>query len=340
MKQIRNKTLAAILAAVLTLSMVFAMSGCGNNSDNSKPTNTEVSQTIEASEKETESVFTVTEYPLKRNNIDLHLDCTSLDGAKPQKNILLTHGVTYSSHEFDIDYKDYSLVRFLAKEGYAVWKLDIAGFGQSGKVEDGFTPDSDYAAEDIDAAVELIVEKSGQETIDIPGWSWGTVTASRYAAKHSEHLNRLVLYAPILGGLGVYEVTEDFHHNTWEHAADDFQKNENGSFDYTITEREMIEMFCSSCWHYDGEQSPNGGRRDICVDKNEKLIDLSKITVPTLMICGGSDPYLNYDFVNSSLNELPEGSQLEVIDGGAHVIMYEKPYYREFQNKLIAFLNQ
>ena len=42
MKQIRNKTLAAILAAVLTLSMVFAMSGCGNNSDNSKPTNTEV----------------------------------------------------------------------------------------------------------------------------------------------------------------------------------------------------------------------------------------------------------------------------------------------------------
>ena len=58
------------------------------------------------------------------------------------------------------------------------------------------------------------------------------------------------------------------------------------------------------------------------------------------MICGGSVPYFNYDLVNSSLDELPEGSRLEVIDGGAHVIMYEKPYYKEFQRKLIAFLEQ
>ena len=43
----------------------------------------------------------------------------------------MIHGVTYSSHEFDINYKDYSLVRFLTGEGYAVWRLDIAGFGQS-----------------------------------------------------------------------------------------------------------------------------------------------------------------------------------------------------------------
>ena len=332
MKQIWKSTLAVVLAAVLTAGMVFTMSGCDSHTDSTQPT--------EATAEEAADAFTVTAYPLTRNNVDLHLDCTTLDGAEPQKNILLTHGVTYSSHEFDIDYKDYSLARFLAKQGYAVWKLDIAGFGQSGAVEDGFLPDSDYAAEDIGAAVELIVEKSGQDKIDLLGWSWGTVTASRYAAKHTDHLNRLVLYAPILSGIGSYEVNEDFHHNTWEHAADDFQRNKDGSFDYAITEREMIEMFCSSCWHYDGEQSPNGGRRDICVDTAEKLIDLSKITVPTLVICGGSDPYLNYDLVNASLDELPEGSRLEVIDGGAHVIMYEKPYYKEFQSKLIAFLDQ
>lgn len=147
-----------------------------------------------------------------------------------------------------------------------------------------------------------------------------------------------MLYAPILSGIGEYEVTEDFHHNTWEHAADDFQYASEGVFDYSITEPEMIEMFCSSCWHYDGEQSPNGGRRDICVDKSEKLIDLSKITVPTLVICGSNDPYLNYDLVNASLDSLPDGSKLEIINGGAHVIMYEKLYYREFQSELIGFL--
>lgn len=74
------------------------------------------------------------------------------------------------------------------------------------------------------------------------------------------------------------------------------------------------------------------------VDKSEKLIDLSKITVPTLVICGSNDPYLNFELVNNSIKALPEGSELEIIEGGAHVIMYEKPYYKEFQNKLSEFL--
>lgn len=333
MKQAFKKILSVALAVVIAAGIALTLNGCGSsNSANAKPT--------EAISAEAENTYTVTDYPLNRNGIELHLDRTTLNGKKPLKNILLTHGVTYSSHEFDIDYKDYSLVRFLARKGYAVWKLDIAGFGQSGEVKDGFMPDSDYAAEDINAAVELVVKKSGQEKIDLLGWSWGTVTASRYAIKYKEHLDRLILYAPILSGIGEYEVNEDFHHNTWEHAADDFQHDSAGNYDHSITEPEMIEMFCSSCWRYDGEQSPNGGRRDICVDRSNKLIDLKRITVPTLVICGDNDPYLNYDLVNASLDDLPQGSQLEVIKGGAHVIMYEKPYYHEFQDKLIGFLEK
>lgn len=139
--------------------------------------------------------------------------------------------------------------------------------------------------------------------------------------------------------IGISKQNEN-HHNDWEHAADDFQRSADGGFDYSITEPEMIEIFCSSCWHYDKESSPNGGRRDICVEKTEKLIDLAKITVPTLVICGSNDPYLNFDLVNPSVGELPDGSELKIIDGGAHVIMYEKPYYKDFQNKLAEFLSR
>ena len=333
------KLILKAAAVVLALMMITSLAACGESGDTEASEN-RTETTAQTASVENETEYTYEEYPLSRNDIDLHLDCVTVRDSSPEKIILLTHGVTYSSHEFDVDYKDYSLVRFLAREGYAVWRLDIAGFGQSGEVKDGFMPDSDYAAEDIHAAVEKIVSQSGQDKIDVLGWSWGTVTASRFAIEHPEHINKLVLYAPILSGLGEMEVSEDFHHNTWEHAADDFQRDNSGGFDDTITEPEMIEMFCSSCWHYDGEQSPNGGRRDICIAQSEKLIDLSKITVPTLVICGGSDPYLNYDLVNTSLDSLPDGSALEVIEGGAHVIMYEKPYYHEFQDKLIAFLNK
>ncbi|MCR5789132.1 MAG: alpha/beta hydrolase [Lachnospiraceae bacterium] len=277
-------------------------------------------------------------FPLERNGIELHLDRIRMEDAEPDRNILLIHGVTYSSHEFDVDYEDYSLVRALAREGYGVWRLDIAGFGSSEAVPDGFLPDSDYAAEDINAAVDKITEVTGQDKIDILGWSWGTVTVSRFAVNHHEHINRIVLYAPILCGLGEYEVTEPFHHNTWEHAADDFQKDENGEIDYSVVDPVIVQMFCSNCWHYDGESSPNGGRRDLCVDGSELLIDLDQITVPTLVICGDSDPYLDYDRVKGSTEHLPEGSKLEIIEGGSHVAYIEKPCYHLFQEKLIDFL--
>ena len=151
-------------------------------------------------------------------------------------------------------------------------------------------------------------------------------------------MNKLVLYAPILCGIGEYAVEEPFHHNTWEHAADDFQRADDGSFDASITDPVVIEMWCSSCWHYDGEHSPNGGRKDACVSAEEKLIDLTQIKVPTLIICGSKDPYLNYDLVNKALEDLPEDSALEIIDGGSHAVLVEKPYYHDFQDRLIRYL--
>ena len=319
-----KKRTAVVLAVMLILSLAACASG------------EEPQKQISAAEQSVS--YSYTEYPLERNGMDLHLDCMSVTGTNPDRSVLLIHGVTYSSHEFDIDYEDYSLVRFLAREGYAVWRLDIAGFGQSEEVEDGFLPDSDYAAEDIHAAVDKICEVSGQDKIDLLGWSWGTVTASRFVANHPEHINRLVLYAPILSGLGEVDVTEPFHHNTWEHAADDFQKNEDGTFDDSIADPVVIEMLCSSSWHYDKESSPNGGRRDICVDQAKTLIDLKKITVPTLVICGDKDPYLDYERINTALDDLPDGSALEVIEGASHVAYLEKPYYHDFQDRLIRFL--
>ena len=230
--------------------------------------------------------------------------------------------------------------RRLVRGGYDVWRLDIAGFGQSGSVPDGFLPDSDYAAEDIHAAVERIIEETGLDKIDVFGWSWGTVTVGRFAAAYPEHVNRLVLYAPILCGIGEYEVTEPFHHNTREHAADDFQRTADGIFDDEMAEPVVRELWCSACWHYDGESSPSGGRRDICVDSSVKLIDLSAIHMPTLVICGGNDPYLNYDLVNDCLSCLPEGSELVVIEGGSHMVFVEKPYYHSFQNSPAEFLDR
>ncbi|MBQ8093998.1 MAG: alpha/beta hydrolase [Clostridia bacterium] len=275
-------------------------------------------------------------YPLVRNGIALHLECS--DNGNMEENILLIHGSAYSSHEFDIQYQDYSLVSRLEREGYTVWRLDIAGYGQSGQVQDGFMPDTAYAAEDINAAVEKIVKISRKDKIDVLGWSWGTMTAGTFAAVHPEHLRKLVLYAPILTGLGKQEIKEPFAHNTWDSAAEDFQRNEDGTFDPGATDPVLIELFCSSCWHYDGDSSPNGWTKDAFVDEDSLLIDLSSIPVPVLLLYGDKDPYMSRELLDSCLEKLPDGSKVQMIEGGSHIMMYEKACYRAFQDEIVSFL--
>ena len=277
---------------------------------------------------------------LSRNGVSLYLSCRKQENSDPERNILLIHGSAYSSHEFDVDYQDYSLVQRLVNEGYAVWRLDIAGYGRSGAVEDGLAVDTAYAAEDIHSAIEKIVQVTGQDRIDLLGWSWGTMTCSLCAAKYPEHLRRLILYAPILSGIGEGKVSEPFSHNTWESAAEDFQKNRDGTFDSDVTDPVLIELFCSNCWHYDGDFSPNGWQKDARKDRDTQLIDLDAIRLETLVICGDNDPNLNYDLIRSSVTHLPEGSELCVIPGGSHIVMYERKGYHAFQDRIVSFLNK
>lgn len=284
--------------------------------------------------------YVLTDHSFIRNGYLVHLDHMVYTPNESGKQILLVHGVTYSSHEFDIDYEDYSLVRFLARYGYSVWRIDITGFGQSQRIEDGFLPDSDYAAEDINAAVNEIVRLTGQDKIDVLGWSWGTVTSSRFAVRYPEHLGKLILYAPIITGHKGSGELPAFHHNDWIHAAGDFQLDENGEFDYSITDPVLISLFCSSCWYYDGEFSPNGGRRDLFQNDTDLQIDLKSITVPTLLIYGDKDALLNFELLDKGLDLLPEGSSRVCIHGAAHAMLYEKPFYHEFQNALVAFLSK
>lgn len=281
--------------------------------------------------------YSFKEYAVPYGDINLHLDSTCKSDFG-EDNIILVHGLTYSSHEFDINYKDYSLVRFLADKGYTVWRLDIAGYGQSDRPSDGFAVDSDYAADNIYYAVKKICELTGKNKVDVLGWSWGTVTASRFASNHFETVNKLILYAPIVSGLGKINVDTDYHKNSWENAVGDFQLNSDGKIDEAIVEPAVVEYFGSSCWRYDGESSPNGPRRDICVDESVTLIDMSKISVPTLLIYGDADPYLNYGLIDKMYQQLPEGSMRKIIGGAAHCAYIEKPYYHNFQNAVIEFL--
>ena len=278
--------------------------------------------------------------PLERNGISLFLQrMTSDAGTSPKRQILLVHGLTFSSHEFDLDYKDYSFARWLAGQGCDVWLLDIAGYGKSGQVQDGFQPDSDYAAEDINAAVDAIRKASGQDTVDVLGWSWGTVTSGRFAARYPEKVRSLVLYAPIVAGLGQSEVSEAFKTEAWKGASDDFQLGKDGKIDPEITEPGIVELFDVNTRQFDSRPVPNGGRRDLLVSGKERLIPSASLKMPVFLILGDKDDYVSVKLAKEAADSIP-GSEMQVFQGGGHALFMEKPHYRKFREAVLAFLQK
>ncbi len=278
--------------------------------------------------------------PLARNGVALHLE-RFYEGDEAGRPLLFVHGVTYSSHEFDVDYRDYSLARFFAKRGFEVWLLDVAGFGSSGEVADGFLPDSDYAAEDVAAAVRCILDRRALPSMDVLGWSWGTVTSGRFAAKYPELVRRLVLYAPIVAGLGESQVAAPFHENSWEHAAGDFQLTPAGVIDFNIVEKAAADTFLSNAWRYDKTRSPNGGRRDLLVSPDRRLIPTAEIRCPVLIIAGDRDPYVSPDLCREAFRTLKNrASRIYIQPGAAHSMLMERPYYKTFRKQVLAFLTE
>ena len=276
--------------------------------------------------------------PLERNGVQLFLQKMHEAGKGHREPVLLVHGLTFSSHEFDLDYSDYSLARALARQGHSVWMLDIAGYARSQEVKDGFMPDSDYAAEDINAAVDAIVKNTGYPTVNILGWSWGTVTGSRFAAKYPDKVGKLILYAPIVAGLGQHDVTEAFKTEAWKGADEDFQRTKDNVIDPAITDPEVVKLFDKNTALYDNHPVPNGGRRDLLVAADKRLLPSAKLTMPVLVLVGDADPYVSVDLAKEAVAAMPANPKLVVFAGGGHALFMEIPHYKQFQKEVSTFL--
>ena len=119
--------------------------------------------------------------------------------------VLLVHGATLGAGIFDLPRPGYSLMAWLASGARAVYALDVRGFGNSlgGRIMDAESDDhapfarADEVVHDIGAAVDFILARERVETVDLIGFSWGTITSALYAASAPERIARLALYAPL-----------------------------------------------------------------------------------------------------------------------------------------------
>ncbi|MEL6427510.1 MAG: alpha/beta fold hydrolase, partial [Pseudomonadota bacterium] len=132
--------------------------------------------------------------------LKLHLRAHSDTPSLPP--VLFVHGATYASRLYDIPYPGASWMKATAEAGFAVYGLDIRGYGKSRSLamENATAPyaRATDAIRDIDDAMTWICARHGVASVRLVGGSWGSITTALFVATlGSGRVAKLVLYAPI-----------------------------------------------------------------------------------------------------------------------------------------------
>ncbi|UGQ44643.1 alpha/beta hydrolase [Massilia endophytica] len=123
--------------------------------------------------------------------------------------VLFVHGSSFpSALAFDFQMAGGSWMDQLAEQGFDVYALDFTGYGLSDRYPE-MSSGAAYpvgrakdVAGDVDAAVDLILRRTGKRRVLLIGHSWGGSVAARYAGLHPEKVSKLVLFAAITARSG------------------------------------------------------------------------------------------------------------------------------------------
>ena len=139
--------------------------------------------------------------------------------------VLFVHGGSVSSvPDYDLDYKDYSWMAYLAEAGFDTFAMDHTGYGRSPRpmMDDACNlsgvdqatliphplsalcePSYPYGSttvqsdwDEIDTVVDYIRTLRGVDRVNLIGWSAGGRRTGGYAARHPEKVDKLFLFAP------------------------------------------------------------------------------------------------------------------------------------------------
>lgn len=268
---------------------------------------------------------------LNSNGISLNYTDSGGEG----RPVVLIHGWPLSGASWS------EQVPALTGAGYRVITYDRRGFGDSDKPEDGY--DYDTFAADLAGLLDGL----DLSAVTLVGFSMGGGELARYVGKYGEHRIHSLVFAGAVppdllktadnpdGGLGEEDVAgmEQGARDDREGFLDGFST---GFFsaggELKVTEEQRQEALALAKQARD--EAVVGcigafGRTDF---RN----DLSRITVPTLVIHGDSDAIVPFEVSGKRTAETVAGSTLVVVEGAPHG--FNLSHAEEFNKALLAFL--
>lgn len=255
----------------------------------------------------------------------------SADGAR--EAVLLVHGRTWSAiPDFDlqVEGEELSLMNRLVEHGYAVYAVDLRGYGETPRDATGWlTPDR--AAADVAIVLAWIGEQSRwRRAPHLFGWSMGSLVSQLVAQRHPDRLSSLTLFGYPRDPDTVTPADEpgiepQRLENTAEAAASDFITP--GSIS-----AKAVAAYVALALATDPVKTDIRG-----LDQYNAL-DPAKVTVPTLILQGEHDPIAPTEYQARLFTRLDTPHrQWIVIPGGDHAAHLEAPR-GYFIHALVSFL--
>ncbi len=147
-------------------------------------------------------------YPISSRipELKLALQRYSSQHAEPLGTVLLVHGSSFGAKlSYAFAMGGGSWVDHLTCAGFTVYTLDFLGYGDSDRYPEMVQQHKTAAplgrgaeaAKDLNLAIDFILSKEQQSSIDLIAHSWGAAVAARFAGEYPAKVHALVLYAAI-----------------------------------------------------------------------------------------------------------------------------------------------
>ena len=255
--------------------------------------------------------------------------------------IVLAHGsATAGKESFDLQVAgkpSYSLMDFLAGQGFDVFALDTRGFGRSTH-PDGLMSTKD-ASDDLNAVVDYIRKLRGVQKVNLLGWSWGTQYSGMFIMASPEKVDKYISYAQM--HLNSPDISKR------RPRVDAFRKNAYVSIPeagwkprfYSMTPAEandpaVVDAYARTAAQVE-KKSPTGPQLDMVTIM--PMLNPRLMPVPTMIIHGEYDDVADLDGLIPFFQQLPSKYKRYVVIPNAGHMMHLQKGHQLFQYEVAGF---
>lgn len=247
--------------------------------------------------------------------------------------LVLAHGSATAGREsFDLKVpgrSGYSLMDFLARQGFDVFAPDIRGFGSSTKPEGHLT--TEQAAADLEAVVDFILRLRGVQQVQLLAWSWGTQYGGQFVMAHPDKVARYAAYAQMHAESPDLKARRErlatFQRAPYIRITEQGWKLRfNSLTPEEVNDPLVMDAFAKSAALVE-TKSPTGPQVDLLT--RQPLIDATKILVPTMLIHGQYDDVADLPGLLPFFMALPNpDKRYTVIPQGGHMLHLQQGHAR------------